>query len=73
MLTSTVMLIYDIVNNKYKVKSKTLCCGQSGIGVFAFSGTDCEASYSSRYSALSPMDESLGVEVFRDPKKSFAL
>ena len=67
MPTSTAMLIYEIVNNKYKVESKILC----QIEVFAFSGTSREASCSSGYSALFPKGESLGVEFLRSLKNSF--
>ena len=69
MLTSTVMLIYEIVNNKYRVESRTLCCGHNWIWVFAFSRTDHEASCSSIYFALFSNGENLIVEVLRDPQK----
>ena len=73
MPTSIIMLIYEIMNNKYRVESKTLCCGHDWLRVFVFLGTDHNASCSSRYSALFPRDKSLGVEVLTKvppPKKS---
>ena len=65
---SVVMLIYEIVNNKYRVELKTLCCVHDWIRVFAFLGTGHEVSCSSRYSALFPRNKSLRVEVL--PKVS---
>ena len=47
MPTSTVMLIYEIMSNKYRVESKTQCCGHSWIETFSLLGTGREASYSS--------------------------
>ena len=70
MLASTVMLIYKIVNNKYRVKSNTLCCGHSWIGVSALLGIGREASCSSRYSLLFSRGKSPRAEVLQDPKKS---
>ena len=70
---STVMLIYEIEDNKYMIELKTLCCGHNWIWVFAFSRIDREASCSSHYSSLFPRGKNLGVEVLRDPKKSFSL
>ena len=63
MPTSTIMLIYEIVNNEYKVESKTLCCRHNWIRVFAHSGTGREASCSLRYSVLFLRGKSPRVEV----------
>ena len=66
---STVILIYEIVNNKYRVGSRTLCWGHNWIRVFAFLRIDRKISCSSKYSILFPKGGNLGVEVLRDPQK----